>query len=101
MRKQGQRRAGAQKEKNPLRGLSRLQLLELLARQEREIQALKAELAEKEAALAERRLVMERAGSIAEAALQLNGVFEAAQRAADQYLASVTRRDLPGSGGEA
>lgn len=32
---------------------------------------------------------LENAGSIAEAALALNGVFEAAQAAADQYLAQV------------
>lgn len=31
------------------------------------------------------------AGSIADAALAINGIFEAAQRAADQYLASVKR----------
>ena len=32
---------------------------------------------------------MEDSGSIAEAALRLNGIFEAAQKAADQYLESV------------
>ena len=32
---------------------------------------------------------LENAGSIAEAALAMNGVFEAAQAAADQYLAQV------------
>ena len=36
-----------------------------------------------------RKIELEDAGSIAEAALRLNGVFEAAQRAADQYLESV------------
>lgn len=36
-----------------------------------------------------REVDMENAGSIAEAALRLNGVFEAAQRAANQYLQSV------------
>ena len=33
-----------------------------------------------------RRIELEEAGSIAEAALRLNGIFEAAQKAADQYL---------------
>ena len=33
-----------------------------------------------------RRIELEKAGSIAEASLRLNGVFEAAQKAADQYL---------------
>ena len=76
-------------EKNPLRYLSKLQLLELLAQQERELQKLRAELAEKSAALEERKLRMEKAGSIAEAALQLSGIFEAAQQAADLYLESL------------
>lgn len=74
---------------NPLRKMGRLQLLELLATQEKELIALRAELAEKTALLEEKRLAMDEAGSIAEAALRLNGVFEAAQRAAEQYLVSV------------
>ena len=74
---------------NPLRKLSKLQLLELLAQQERELQALRKEVEEKNAALGDRRIQVEKAGSIAEAALKLNEVFEAAQRAADQYLESV------------
>lgn len=80
---------------NPLRKLSKLQLLELLAQQERELQALRKALEEKDAALAERRIQLERAGSIAEAALRLNGVFEAAQRAADQYLESLQAARRP------
>lgn len=80
---------------NPLRKLSKLQLLELLAQQERELQALRKALEEKDAALAERRIQLERAGSIAEAALRLNGVFEAAQRAADQYLESLQAAQRP------
>lgn len=36
-----------------------------------------------------RRIELEHAGSIAEAALKLNGVFEAAQKAADQYLYNI------------
>ena len=83
---------------NPLRKLSKLQLLELLAQQERELQALRQELAEKEEALQDRVLQMEEAGSIAEAALRLNDVFEAAQRAADQYLESLRNRTEQPSG---
>ena len=77
------------KEKNPLRNLSKLQLLELLAQQERELQKLRGELAEKEAVLAKREIQIAESGSIAEAALKLSGIFEAAQKAADDYLASV------------
>ena len=36
-----------------------------------------------------RRIELEEAGSIAEAALRLNGVFEAAQKAADQYIYNI------------
>ena len=77
------------KEKNPLRNLSKLQLLELLAQQERELQKLRTDLAEKEEALAKREIQIAESGSIAEAALKLNGIFEAAQKAADEYLLSV------------
>lgn len=38
-----------------------------------------------------REIDMEDVGSIAEAALKLNGVFDAAQRAADQYLQSIRK----------
>ncbi len=47
------------------------------------IHALRAEIAERQAS---RRIELDEAGSIAMAALKLNGVFDAAQRAADQYL---------------
>jgi len=84
----------AKSSKNPLRKLSRLQLLELLAQQERELNSLRRELAEKEAQLAKRRIILENSGSIAEAALKLNGIFEAAQRAADDYLESIQGPDM-------
>ena len=86
----------AKRAQNPLRKLSKLQLLELLAQQEKELQALRKELAEKNAALEDRRIQIENAGSIAEAALKINEVFEAAQKAADQYLESLKAgRPLP------
>ena len=77
------------KTQNPLRKLTKLQLLELLAQQERELQSLRQQLVKAEAALADRQIRLEEAGSIAEAALRLNGIFEAAQQAADQYLSSI------------
>ena len=39
-----------------------------------------------------REIELEKAGSIAEAALRLNGVFEMAQKAADQYLYNIRLR---------
>ncbi len=71
------------------RKLRRSDLLELLLAQSEEIEQLKEQLSNAEEELADRKLVMENAGSIAEAALQLNGIFEAAQKAADQYVESV------------
>lgn len=72
-----------------LRKLNRVELLELLLQMSRENEELQARLKQTEAALAERQLKVGQAGSIAEAALQLSGIFETAQKAADQYLANV------------
>lgn len=69
-----------------LKKLSREELLEMLLSQTRETERLKKELEKANAELEQRRLILENTGNIAEASLQLNGVFEAAQAAADQYL---------------
>lgn len=72
-----------------LQKLKRVELLQLLVEQSRELDALRRKLEETKKQLADRELHMQEAGSIAEASMQLNGVFEAAQRAADQYLESI------------
>ncbi len=72
-----------------LHKLKRSELLEIMIEQGKEIERLQKCLTEAEEKLHDRRIVMEKAGSIAEAALQLNQIFETAQRAADQYLESV------------
>lgn len=77
------------KKEVPLRKLSKLQLMEMLADQEAEIGRLKKQIQQLEQQAEKRRILIERSGSIAQAALELNGVFEAAQRAADDYLANV------------
>jgi len=69
-----------------LRKLNRYQLLELLVMETEQNQKLRAELELAQQQLQQRHLQMAELGSLAEAALQLNGVFEAAQRAADDYL---------------
>lgn len=74
-----------------LRKLNRLELLELLLEEVRENERLRAQLAEANRKLQDRQIQSERAGSIAQAALQLNGVFEAAQKAAAQYVENVRR----------
>lgn len=72
-----------------LRHLNRSELLQMLITQGEENRRLKEELEETKKKLNERQLVMDNAGSIAEASLQLSGIFEAAERAAKQYLESV------------
>lgn len=72
-----------------LRKLGRAELLELLLEQAREFEALEQRLNAAEAALQSRQLQLETCGSIAEASLKLNGVFEAAQKAAEQYQQNV------------
>lgn len=69
-----------------LKKLSRPQLLEMLLLQTEKAEQLEKELEDTKNLLADRKLQLERVGSIAEAALDLNGVFKAAQAAADQYL---------------
>ena len=76
-----------------LRKLSRAELLELLLIQTREIDRLNAQLEQLEAENQQRKIKLNQAGNIAEAALQLNRVFEAAQAAADQYLESIMDPD--------
>ena len=72
-----------------LRKLTRAELLELLLIQTREIDRLNARLQQLEEENQQRKIQLSQAGNIAEAALQLNRVFEAAQAAADQYLESI------------
>ena len=74
-----------------LRHLSRSELLEMLLVQVDENKKLKMQLNEMQAQLDNRQILMNEAGSIAEAALQLNGVFDAAQNAAAQYLENIRR----------
>lgn len=72
-----------------LKKLSRADLLELLIQQSEEVEKLRTLLAESEKKLGQREIIMDEAGSIAEASLQLNGIFEAAQSASQQYLESI------------
>ena len=74
-----------------LKRLSRRELLEMLIEQMKENQQLRSRLEQAEAGLETGGVVRLRAGSMAEAAMQLNGVFEAADKAARQYLENVYR----------
>lgn len=72
-----------------LRKLSRADLLGLLVEQMKENDRLRAELEEAQERLSARMIELDKAGSIAEASLQLNGVFQAAQAACAQYIENV------------
>lgn len=74
-----------------LRKLSRTDLLELLLEESRENERLRDQLRQANEELASRRIEINNAGSIAEAALRLNGVFQAAEQAAAQYLENIRR----------
>lgn len=74
-----------------LRRLSRQDLLELLLRQQRENETLTAKLAELEKQLQDRAIHIRTAGSMAEAALVLNGVFADADKAVEQYIENIRR----------
>ncbi len=74
-----------------LRKMSRTELLELLLNERRENEVLREKLKKALTALSDRQIALTEAGSIAEAALRINRVFEAAQAAADQYLENVRR----------
>lgn len=74
-----------------LRKMNRKELLELLIASEKENDQLKEQLQQQTVQLRSRELQIKNAGSIAEAALALNGVFESADKAAAQYLENIKR----------
>jgi Trp operon repressor len=73
--------------------LSKADLLELMLEMSKENDALKKRLKIYEKVVEDNRIQIEESGSIAEAALKINGVFEAAQAAADQYLDNIRRME--------
>lgn len=74
-----------------LRRLGRGDLLNLLLEQSRENQRLREQLQAAQDALANKAICIDKAGSIAEASLQLNGVFQATERACQQYTENIAR----------
>ncbi len=75
-----------------LKKLGRRELLELLLEVSKENELLRDQLSHAQRRLANREIRLTHSGSIAEAALRLNGVFEAAQAAADQYLDNMKKK---------
>lgn len=98
-----------------LRKLSRVELLEMLVELSKQNEGLQNQLKEQEAQhqarieeieedsrtriaalqkqLEDKKVAIGKAGSIAEACLQINGIFEAAQASAEQYLVNVRNQE--------
>ncbi len=74
-----------------LRKLNRVELMELLLTQMKENERLAAEKESLALKLLDRQIELDNLGSIAEAALKINGVFEAAEAAAAQYVENAKR----------
>ncbi len=66
--------------------LSRAQLIEIIYQLQLQIDKLNEEKQELESELNDKRLRLQSAGNIAEAALEINNCFRSAQNAAEQYL---------------
>jgi len=75
-----------------LKKLNRYQLLELLIAQTERADQLQIRLENAEKQLNEKELKLSSLGSIAEASLQINSVFQAAQEAADMYVEAAKKR---------
>ena len=72
-------------EKNKLRKISKKELLEIMLNQAKRIKELEQELNKTQAKLDSKKIIIEETGSLAEASLKLNNVFETAQHAIEQY----------------
>ncbi len=72
-----------------LKKLRRQDLLQLLLETEKENQRLRKDLIRAQELLESKKIAISEAGSLAEAAMKLSGVFEDAQRAADLYVQNV------------
>lgn len=71
--------------------MSRKDLLELLVLQSKKIDELQEKLEQANCSLRDKQILISEAGSIAEASLRLNKIFEVAQQTADQYLENMKR----------
>lgn len=75
-----------------LKRLRRSDLMEMLLELSKENEELRNKLEESERRFQDRQIMIEESGSIAEAALRLNRMFEDTQAACDQYEQNVRRR---------
>ena len=75
-----------------LRRLGRRELLEILLDLSKENEQLRERNSALEAQLQDRTLAISDVGSLAEAAMKLNGIFQAAQDACEQYIYNINLR---------
>ena len=73
------------------RKFKRVELYEIMLAQAEEIDDLRAQLAAAKKELKNKRIDIQRSGSIAEASLKLTKIFEEAQKAADLYLSNIKK----------
>lgn len=76
-----------------LKKLGRTELLELLLVQTKEVERLQIQLEEARQKLHDRYLQIQETGDLAHAVLAVNGVMEAAQAAARQYLDNISKME--------
>ena len=75
-----------------LKRLSRAEMLSMMLNLSKENEELRQRLEKAEHQLANRAIAIRESGSLAEAALRLNGIFVAAQAACEQYTENITKR---------
>ncbi len=72
-----------------LKKLNRAELLEMLIAQSKKLSRVEEDLAAAQKELGRREIAITTSGTLAEASLKLSGIFEAADKAAEQYLESL------------
>ena len=72
--------------------MNRREMEDYIAAQDKKIEELTEALEQAQKELEDRALQIEEPGNLAEASLRINGVFEAAQNAADQFLENIKLR---------
>lgn len=77
-----------------LRKASRLDLLRLLLEERKETEALQQQISQMEEQLQQRQIFIDQSGTLAEAALKLSGIFDAAETACQYYTENI--RNLSG-----
>ena len=89
----GNREKGDDSDRERTEKLNRAELLEMLIAQSKKLSRVEEELSAAQKELERRKIAITTSGSLAEAALKLNGIFEAADQAAAQYLDSLREQE--------